>query len=164
MLPNTLHFIQTDNDRKACPVFKDDSRITMIEVSVLAEVGTVIPKPELFRRLKVEAPDFLKHVLTVKIPTSNDRLRIPVIDTEQKKKAIEANKSDLEIFIENNCLHVKNSSILFSVFYERFLSELDEDSKGQWSKIRVSKGLPEPYMRDTQDNNQACILHMEWKK
>jgi hypothetical protein len=79
---STLHWVQVSNDFHACPVFPGDSRITVIEVP--AFTGDEIPKKKLLERLDSEASHFLRTILDLQLPPTDGRLRIPVVETEDK--------------------------------------------------------------------------------
>ena len=74
-LPNSLHFIQVANSPDHCPVFPDDTRITVIHVPPL-EVD--IPRETLKAILIDEAPAFMRTLLDLPIPPPINRLQIPV--------------------------------------------------------------------------------------
>ncbi len=158
---NTSHWIQTANDYKACPIFEGDSRITMIEVPSLGE--TKMPRKEWEMRLQKEAPDFLAAILNLELPISDDRLNLPIVETQIKKFAIKANQTYLELFIEDFCFQVDGETIKYSEFYDRFVEWLDVDQLRHWSKIRVGRELPEqfPKGRSTKDN-QVLIGNISW--
>jgi hypothetical protein len=82
-VPNTTHWIQTSNIRGACPVETGDTRITVIEVlNLLPE--QLIPKEEMLKELKKEAPHLLRTLLDLPLPPVINRLRLPVIVTDSK--------------------------------------------------------------------------------
>ena len=139
--PNSCHFIQCSNDFKACPIFAGDTRITTMYVAPLSPID-LIPKKELLRKLEKEAPAFLNEVLHLELPPSNDRLNIPVIETEDKKAMSERNESLLDTFISEYCAHEDGSRIKFSDFFEEYVKWLDPEDAGHWTKIRVGKEIP----------------------
>jgi len=98
MIPNSTHWCQFANDRDYCPVFPGDTRITYLEVKPL-EPGEMIPRKFLFPILAKEGPDFTAELLRLEIPTTKDRLNIPVIVTQDKLSAERVNRSHLEEFI-----------------------------------------------------------------
>lgn len=141
MVHNHLHFIQTTNNRSEIPIFPGDTRLTIISVSQIP-AEQLIPKPDLFRLLHKEAPDFLRAILSIEIPKSNDRLHIPVIETADKRDAAELNMSEVEKFIRDNCYEVPGAYILFSQFYERFIAKLDASERQFWTKRKVGDAMP----------------------
>jgi len=84
--PNTLHWMMCANARSDCPAILGDTRITFVEVPDLLPDET-IPKSILFPRLKEEAPAIAHTLETMKLPTVEGRLHIPMIETESKRQA-----------------------------------------------------------------------------
>lgn len=83
---NSTHWIQCSNDLAYAPVSALGRRITMICVAPLKD-GEEIPKNILLAKLKEEAPHFLRTLLDLRLPTVEGRLRIPIIETPQKRQA-----------------------------------------------------------------------------
>lgn len=157
---NTTHFIQCSNNQLACPVFSGDTRITMCYVG---ELKTLIPRSEFMPLLQSQASDFLASVLNLEIPKSKDRLRIPYLTTEDKLSAESANRSWLEIFIEEKCFHYPGKAVAFSEFYERFHEWLDPNYIHDWSKIRVARELPSPFIKGRwMGDGQTWIGNISW--
>ena len=144
--PNYTHWIHCANNPNYCPVFTGDTRITMTYVSQL-DVMDMIPKQELCNRLEKEAPYFLNALLTLDVPPSNDRLRIPVVETSEKINAQETNKNDLELFIDMKCKYAPGYSILFSDFFDKFQEQLEAQEVSKWTKIAVGKQINNPYVK-----------------
>jgi hypothetical protein len=102
LMPNTTHWVQCANKREACPVFPwvqcankreaspvfpGDTRIVVIDVPPLSceEIPwTTKMKP----LLEQEAPDFLRMILDLPLPTPAGRLWLPVLETSAKREAI----------------------------------------------------------------------------
>lgn len=80
---NYTHWIQCANNRENCPVFDGQTRITVMHVPALQ---AEIPKPALLRKLEAEAPKFIWHLLNTRLPPSDGRLGIPVIQTETTRQ------------------------------------------------------------------------------
>ncbi len=139
-IPNSTHWLQCSNSFKACPIFQGDTRITMIYVAPL-DFGTMIPKSELLSQLEKEAPDFLAEVLKLELPKPNDRLNIPVIQTEDKMQTEEANQSDLQRFIKEQTFQINGEKIKYSDFCERFVLWLDPGERHKWTKPRIGREL-----------------------
>jgi hypothetical protein len=78
---NTLHFVQTANEKSACPIFPGDTRITMFFVPPLK---SEIPKDLLTARLRQEAPHFMHTIMDLELPPIISRLRLPVVNTDGK--------------------------------------------------------------------------------
>ncbi len=162
---NTCHFIQTSNRDDACPVFPGDSRITVIYVEDIPR-DKIISKRELIKQLEKESPDILRTLLSLEIPVYNDRLNLPVIETEAKAKAQESNKTLLELFCEEQCYIVPGSLIKFSEFYDRFLEWLPPEEVHNYSRIRVGRELPKcfAYGRNPQEASKHYIANISWSE
>lgn len=141
---NTTHFCQMSNSILSCPVFSGDTRIVMCYVNEL-EPEELIPKRDLLKLLELEAPDFMTEILNLELPSSNDRLNIPIIRTEDKVTAEEANRTFLEIFLQEKTFHVDGTRIAFTELYERFAEWLDPQYVKEWSKIRFGREMPQKY-------------------
>jgi hypothetical protein len=163
LVPNTTHWIQTANSHLYCPVFSGDTRITMIYVDDL-KTEERIPKTELITKLEACASDFLAEILNLEVPKSNDRLRIPVLQTEDKAAAERGNQSMLEMFCEEKIYFYEGKRILFSEFYEKFIEWLDPNQIPEWSKVRVSKEMPLKIISGRcRSNNQKYIGNVSWQ-
>ena len=140
LMSNNTHWIQCSNDRDSVPVFPGDTRITMIYVPSLKE-DQHIPKREILRNLEKEAPDFLGFLLNMEIPAADDRLMIPVIETNEKSEAIQANSSLLEQFLEEDVYDAPGSLIEVSEFWNKFSIWLEASERPDWSKRKMSQRL-----------------------
>lgn len=136
---NTLHFIQCANSPDACPVQMGDTRIVMISVDPPEEN---IPKHLLMARLVEEAPGFLYTILHLEIPETNDRLRIPVLETSIKEDQAMANRDELECFLQDHCHAVTGWATQISHFYEAFFSWLPQERHQFWNQRVVKRKLP----------------------
>jgi len=135
---NSTHWIHNSNDQEECPVFAGDTRITMCFVKPLVKL---IPKSDLLKALQKEAPDFLAAVLAMELPKSCDRNNVPVIATEEKKRAEKLNQTELELFLMEATYPVDGEWIKVSEFHERLQEWLDPDRVAQWSKIKMNREL-----------------------
>ena len=153
MIPNCTHWIQCANELEACPVFPGDTRITLSYVPELKK-EELIPKEELIVRLRKEAPDFLAALMAMELPASNDRLAVPTISTESKKRAEDKNKSLLEQFLDEEVVAIDGYCVETSAFYEAFLGWLEEPDRARWSKQKVGRELPDRFPRGRLSNNQ----------
>jgi hypothetical protein len=162
-IPNTTHWIQCSNNHQSCPIFQGDTRITMSYVEPLDPLE-LIPKKRLIPLLEKEASDFLSAIMNLDLPPSNDRLNVPVIETEDKLMIQKLNETPLERFIAEETLPRDGCSIKFSVFHERFIESLDRNDQSLWSKIRTRRELPTifPYGRD-HSSGQFFIGNITWK-
>ena len=139
--PNATHWVQTANKRANCPVFPGDTRITAIYVGDLLEKQK-IAKPKLEPLLDQEAPHFLYTLMHLELPPMLDRLRLPVVTTDSKRMAQEANQTDLEKFIAQCCEETPDRHTLFTEFYGRFQQWPGGTETHAWSKKQVSSELP----------------------
>ena len=144
MAANSTHWVQCSNEIEQCPVFPGDTRITMIHV---AAPEVFIAKRDLMAMLAAEAADFLAHVMSVEIPNINDRLKIPILLTEDKIEAEKANQNEVERFIEESCFIVSGEMILLAEFYTRFYDWLDPLQRPKWTKRRMGQFLPNPIVK-----------------
>ena len=153
------------NSHLFCPVFPGDTSITMIYVDEL-DPEKLIPKKVLIPMLQGEAPDFMAEILGLELPNSNDRLNIPVLNTEEKKASEFANQSMLEIYCDEKLLSIAGQTIKFSDFYDKFLEWLDPQMIAYWTKIRVGKELPRKYPkgRVSADSGQFYLGNAAWEK
>jgi hypothetical protein len=78
--PNTTHWFQAANDQSFCPVFKNDTRIIVLNVPDLLSEQE-IPRQTLHERLRNEAPHFMYTLMNMELPPVIGRLRLPVIAT-----------------------------------------------------------------------------------
>jgi hypothetical protein len=139
---NCLHFVQTSNYRDSCPIFPGDSRITAMYVGPLLEE---IPKPILVRALEEEAPHFMASLMGLSLPTSDTRLRLPILETAGKEQAAESNKNPLEEFISESCHYVAGEKVLFKDFFSKFSESLSAFEKASWTKRKVRQNIPDTF-------------------
>jgi len=162
MAQNTTHWIQCANDSESCPVFEGDTRITMVNVGA---IETPINKRLLIMSLRKEAPDFLTSLLRLEINESTDRLRIPVLDTGDKVVSMNKNQSLLEQFIAEECYYVPGNKISVADFHAKFSAWLDPMERHIWTKHRVSKQLPNQFIRGRDRSNSAwCYGNISFDK
>ena len=140
MIKNTTHWIQCANHISFCPVFPDDTRITMIYVPSL-KPQDMVAKRDLILALKREAADFLAAILNLEVPDCKDRLRIPIITTEDKISSEAANMSPLEKFIKEMFVYEPGEFMQFDEFYNLFLSFATPDQVLAWSKFMVKRNM-----------------------
>lgn len=159
-LVNTTHWTQFANHLEACPTFPGDTRITICNVPLPKEE---IPKGELTRRLLKEAPDFIAAILALELPEEKSgRLRVPVIDTESKKRAMENAKGDIDDFISEFCVQEMGAEEVFlSDFRARYNTALSASHSSQ----AIKKLLPDPYYAtaSTKHNNQQVVRNLVWR-
>lgn len=162
---NTTHWIQCSNYSIFCPVEFGDTRIVIIKVNPL-KPEDLIPKYQLEILLEKEAPDFLSAILNYELPVSNDRLNLPVIETEQKKMILQQQKSTLQQFLEEKVKPIEGHYILMHDFWERFQEFVDQSEIQFWSKHRLAKELPTDFPRGKisagPDNGKTGIGNITW--
>jgi hypothetical protein len=141
---NTTHWIQCANSREFCPIFPGDTRITMIFVDEL-DPTQKIPKKVLLQKLEKEAPDFLAALVNLELPPSNDRLNVPVIATEDKKQAEMANRTLLQMFLDEHCYYVKGETVSVANFHAAFIVSIEPQYAEKWSKVRVGREMPKHF-------------------
>ena len=161
--PNSTHWAQMANDVEACPIFKGDTRITMLNVDLLTD-EEYIAKRDLERILKIQAADFLASVLRMELPHVKDRLNIPIIQTIEKSLAEKANQSELDAFLEDQCFAVDGSLILWGEFYDRFREWLDPERRYLWTKTKIGRRIPNkfPKGRLMSDAAKFYIANISW--
>lgn len=142
IIQNNTHWVHTANDPRFCPIFPGDTRITSIEVPKFE--GTRYPKDVVFQKLEEEAPAFLAFLFSLEIPDARGRLNIPVIETQSKYEVMSSNRTDLDMFIEEQCVYEPGSAVLYTTFFNTFQSYLaNPRSQSFWSKKRISAELPD---------------------
>ena len=137
---NTTHWVQCSNDRKSCPIFPGDTRITMIHIEEPPE--KVLPRRELFKRLKAEASNFLGTVLDIDIPPSEDRLMVPMLETPDKIAAAAVNVDALTRFIEEKCYLIDGAKTTVHDFFTAFMESLEPLERPAWTKQKVTSLMP----------------------
>lgn len=116
---NILKMVQMANSPKACPMEDGDTRITALAIAAL---GTKkIPKGLMERKLLEEAPYFLRTILTIHLPETPDRLRVPMLASSDKADLEAMNQKPWEAFASENLLRCDGNLVKFSDFYEGYL-------------------------------------------
>jgi hypothetical protein len=153
MIPNCTHWVQCSNELESCPVFPGDTRITLAFVPELKK-DELIPKEQMMVLLRKEASDFLAALMAMELPDSNDRLAVPTINTESKKRAEDKNKTMLEQFMAEKVMEISGYCIECDEFWEAFHGWLPENERPRWSKQRVGRDLPDRIPHGRLSNNQ----------
>jgi hypothetical protein len=156
---NCLHFVQTANFRDNCPIFPGDTRITAMYVGPLIEE---IPKPILIRALEEEASHFMATLMGLSLPTSDTRLRLPILDTAGKEQAAESNRDPLEEFFAESCHMVPGEKILFKDFYARFVESLSAFEQASWTKRKVRQNIPDRFPVGNNTGGQLYIGNLSF--
>lgn len=153
LMLNTTHWVQCANDYTECPIFPGDSRITAcrvpnLDVFALDDSTRMIPRRQLEELLDKEAPDFLAAVLSLELPPSNDRLNVPIIETDEKKQIQKTNMSRLQEFVSMRCFPVIGEKIKCADMYSQFWAWLESEygeELSEWSRQRIGKEMPLEY-------------------
>jgi hypothetical protein len=157
---NSLHFIQLANERDACPIIPGDTRITAISMNPLIEE---IPKPLLLKKLEEEAPHFMATLMSVPMPESMTRLRLPVVETNTKHALMDMHTSPLEEFIREHCFIRNGRSVTLKEFYERFQAALSPYERSVWMKGKVRQNLPESLPVGNYSGNKVYIGNISFE-
>ena len=161
MVPNTTHWVQCANEYDACPIFPNDTRITMFYVP---ELENEIPKRDLLVRLRKEAPDFMQEIMNLEIPLSDSRLAMPIINTDEKRETQKLYKTELDEFISERLHKAPGEWITFSEFKDSFRENCK--SRSEWSPNRISreiKTLNQLIGRNPKDST-VMIGNVSWNK
>jgi hypothetical protein len=143
-IANSTHWVHCANDASFCPIFHGDTRIAVCYVPPIDEP---IPKFRLLNSLQEEAPAFLDTLLNTEIPDATDRLRIPLIMTDEKIMQADANKTFLEQFLENEVHYATGHRILFADFCDRFRTWLPAGERGNWSNTKIGRSMSPEWVR-----------------
>lgn len=162
-LPNTTKWIQVANNHTFCPAFTGDTRITMIRVEAL-EVTEIVPKHKFLEQLKAQASDFLASVFALELPEPNSRLSIPIVVTSEKMNVENQNKPMIEKFIEETCFEDIGNLCSFGEMYDRFLTWLPPEIRGEWHKHRFGQEFPTKYPKGFYSNNKTFIGNINFDR
>lgn len=160
MAPNTTHWMHCANSHENMPLSSGDLRVTMIYVP---RPETDIPKRYFLEKLTEEAPAFLRTLLDFDLPPLIGRLRIPVVETEHKRRAEYFSKTSLQTFIDENVHSCPGSLIPFAEFYQKFIEACPPEEKGVWTRIKVSKSLPMEFQTGAGSCNKVSIINASWE-
>jgi hypothetical protein len=116
--PNSTHWFQFSNSDDALPVFPGDTRITSVYVPALA-AGAEIPKAILKERLKSEAPAFLRTLADLTLPPLMGRLRLPVVETEEKTEK-QMDNAPVALFLKTCCHYDPDSKVAVDTLVETY--------------------------------------------
>jgi hypothetical protein len=161
--PNTTHWVQCANRQDHCPVFPNDTRITVINVPDLLPEQE-IPKKKLLEKLKEEAPHFMHTLMNTELPPVEGRLRLPVVETANKLRSEEFSRDELEQFIDECCHYAPGEAISFKDFYDKFYEWLPADQRAQWNRIRCARSLPAKYPSWKGTDNKKFIGNLSFEE
>lgn len=158
---NMSHWIQVANDKKFCPTFPDDTRITAFEVHKLEDAeghSTEIKKEVLEERLAAEAPYFLRTILDMELPPSTGRLRLPVVETRHKSTGINSDKERfLFQFVHDYCAF--EGRIAIARFYELYEAAANVAKVEPLPKTLVTKALGKMFGGKIRQGNAVQITY-----
>lgn len=159
---NTCHWIHTGNDESYCPNLSNDTRITMINVKPIAKEEYILES--IFNQcLDKEAQDFTTALMSAEIPESNDRLRIPMIATQEKLMTEVRDACPLEQFIKTAITNDPGQKISYDEFYDAFISTLDKSELSSWPKRGTSKRIPVSILQGLATGNKRYLGNVYWK-
>jgi hypothetical protein len=133
--------MQCANDVTDCPIQFGDTRIV---ITFVDKPELILPKERMLTDLKEQGPAFLYELLNCEIPPAIDRLRIPVLETEEKAEEQIAGANLVVRFIMEECYVRQGRCVLFKDFVSKFhfwLQENNEDSF-KWSNIKIGRSIP----------------------
>jgi hypothetical protein len=159
-VPNSTHWAQFSNHAEACPIRLGDSRITVCHVEKLQRE---IPKALLLDQLRIEAPAFLRTLFDLELPTPIGRLRLPVVETEAKRRIADSNTPASDRFLQSQCYYVPGSKLLYSEVWERFQEFCGAEERQNWSEYRFSRALPNEYPSGKYSNGKQWIGNISWE-
>ena len=134
-VPNSAHYVQTTNDLMGLPKFEaGDTRITLIEVKPFERE---IPKSELFDMLRSEGSAFTYTVLNKRLPPTDGRLRLPIIETQLKRSTAALNQHPVDTFIQDYCILDSESSMCLI----DFIASLKATSSSTFTQKQITKHL-----------------------
>jgi len=151
---NYTHWIQCANDINFCPIFPGDTRIVCLYVPPLDDV---MPKTEMITELQKEASDFLGLVTTLELPKTNDRLRLPIVTTEDKIRIEKANRTAFEAFVEDQCFYAPGQTMGYRVLYNHFEEYLEEGDQS-WTIQRMGKELPKQFVKGRDNKTSQWLV------
>jgi len=116
---NFLKMVQMANSPTACPMEDGDTRITALAVSILGDKQ--IPKGLMEKRLKDEAPYFLRTLLQTHLPETPERLRVPMLSSRDKQDLEAMNQKPWEAFAADNLVTCEGHLIKFTDFHREYI-------------------------------------------
>jgi len=118
----------------------------------------------LLEALVKEAPHFMAHILRLEIPESNDRLMVPVMETEDKRRVQRSNLNPLEQFLDEECEYVEGHTIKWSEFYDKLLHWLEPSEAEKFTKRYCGLHMPERFPRARRrEDAQYYVGNIRWK-
>jgi len=158
--PNTLHIVQMANRARSVSMEDGDTRITAILVNILTKE---VPKKVMFEALAKEAPFFLRTILTINIPQSHTRLRIPMIATQHKKDLERMNQTPFEAFCEDVLYPRSGHLVKVSDFYSRYqtyCTEKNSEAERKSHVLQMLRNRTDKYLVGIGTGKQIYIANM----
>ena len=116
---NFLKMVQMANSPTHCSMEDGDTRIVALAVMILKNL---IPRAVMEKKLRKEAPFFLRTLLTIHLPESHDRLRVPMLANQDKTDLESMNQTQWEDFASENLIPCDGASVKFSEFHQKYKS------------------------------------------
>ena len=161
LVTNMTHWVQCANEQRFCPILPGDTRVVIVEVP---EIKEIIPKRQMMDALRAEASDFLTEMMRMTLPPSPDRLNVPPIRTEAKDTLENANRNELQVFLEDSCYEVPGESIPLAALYETFLTTINTAQAARWSKIRMTRELPSKFPKGRHPSGKHIVGNISFEK
>ena len=128
---NYLHFMQMSNNMNHLPMEDGDTRIVAVDVPALK---VMIPKQIMERHLEAEAPRFLRTLLNMVIPPSNDRMRLPTLTSFVKNMMEDKARSPFIKFSVENLKVCTGHKIELELLYSAYQVWCQSNSE-VWASI-----------------------------
>ena len=157
-VPCSAHFYMCVNQLDHIPVLAGDSRIVVCWVD---KPQNPIAKLELMEKLEIEAPAVLHTLRNWTLPAITGRLRLPLVNTEDKDDLAEQN-SPLSAFLKEYCLvrvgeHVPKDDLRF--VYDAWCTERGIDALKPGPLTSQLKELTSGRVRPTKCRNGDVQYH-----
>jgi hypothetical protein len=106
-----------------------------------------IPKDELRKKLTEEGAAFLRSLMSMELPKLRGRLRLPVIETVNKKRAAQVNSNAFEDFCGEAIEPAPGCNLMLAEVKDEFLAFLSEEDRDEWRNrinYKLLDSLPTP--------------------
>ena len=163
---NTLKLVHMANRPTACVMEDGDTRITAIAVASIPE-GKMIPRGIMGRYLQAEKANFLRTLLTIHLPDSPDRLRVPMLANENKADLEAMNQEPWEAFAADVLFSCPGQMVKFSEFYVAYVEHCtikNLDPLKSKSLLQMVRNRSNKYTIGRGRNNQNYIGNMTMSK
>ncbi len=159
---NSSHWVQCANDHSYCPQLDNDTRVTMVYVPQLNR-DEYIPKGVFEIMLREEAKAFTTSLMSIVIPKSSDRLRIPIIETQEKKMAEADNKCPVLAFLEEGYEYSEGQAIEVSELHDKFMETIDKAEASHWPRSKFRTTIPPQYAKGKFLDNKMYVGNIWWR-